>query len=201
VLDALPARLVARFEREGWLLTRTYGQDIGASVEEAFGTADPDAVERYCRDHAIEATWLPGGILRTRQRRSAVVRHPVTGRRCWFNQVAFLSEWTMDPEVRAYLLEAAGPGQLPFRTAYGNGEPLGADVVDLINEVYEDATARAPLHAGDLLLVDNVRCAHDRRPYEGPREVLVGLADPVRPEPVHTHPLHLATAPAEGTAR
>ena len=34
--------------------------------------------------------------------------------------------------------------------------------------------------AGDLLLVDNVRTAHSREPYEGPREMLAGLAEPVR---------------------
>ncbi|WP_199813428.1 TauD/TfdA family dioxygenase, partial [Streptomyces stelliscabiei] len=40
---------------------------------------------------------------------------------------------------------------------------------------------RRPWRPGDLLLVDNLRCAHSREPYQGPREVLVGLADPVRP--------------------
>src|ERR1700729_543067 len=39
VLQALPAELVARFEREGWLLTRNYNDDIGASVADAFGPA------------------------------------------------------------------------------------------------------------------------------------------------------------------
>ncbi len=34
---------------------------------------------------------------------------------------------------------------------------------------------------GDLLLVDNIRTAHGREPFEGPREVLAGLGDPVRP--------------------
>ena len=37
------------------------------------------AVERYCRANGIEFAWQPDGGLRTRQRRSAIVRHPVTG--------------------------------------------------------------------------------------------------------------------------
>lgn len=45
VLDALPAELVGRFEREGWLLARTYNEEIGASVAEAFGTEDRATVE------------------------------------------------------------------------------------------------------------------------------------------------------------
>src|SRR6266581_2303188 len=34
VLRALPAELVERFERVGWLLMRNYGEDIGASIAE-----------------------------------------------------------------------------------------------------------------------------------------------------------------------
>jgi alpha-ketoglutarate-dependent taurine dioxygenase len=180
VLTALPADLVARFEREGWMLTRSYNDEIGASVEEAFGTDDRGAVEAYCRANGIEFEWQPDGGLRTRQRRSAVVRHPVTGQRCWFNQVAFLNQWTLAEEVREYLVDVYGEDGLPFNTRFGNGDPIGEDVVQVVNEVYEAHTARDPWQNGDLLLVDNIRTAHSREAYEGPREVLVGLADPTR---------------------
>jgi alpha-ketoglutarate-dependent taurine dioxygenase len=181
VLDALPPDLVARFEREGWLLARTYNDEIGAPWTEAFGTSDRSVVESYCHRQAIEFEWQADGGLRTRQRRPAVVRHPASGRRCWFNQVAFLSEWTLDPEVREYLVDAYGEDGLPFTTRFGDGAPIGADVISLLNEVYPAHRVREPWQAGDLMLVDNIRTAHDREPYTGPREVLVGLADPVRP--------------------
>ncbi|MFJ9540969.1 TauD/TfdA family dioxygenase [Streptomyces sp. NPDC101225] len=180
VLQALPAGLVERFEREGWLLTRTYNDEIGASVAEAFGTEDRAEVERYCRANAIEFAWQDDGSLRTRQHRSAVVHHPVTGRRCWFNQIAFLNEWTMDPEVHEYLVDVYGPDGLPFNTRFGGGDPLDEDIVRAINEVYEAHTRRTPWHSGDLLLVDNIRTAHGREPFDGPREVLAALGDPVR---------------------
>jgi alpha-ketoglutarate-dependent taurine dioxygenase len=180
VLEALPRDLVERFEREGWLLTRSYNEDIGARVDEAFGTSDRDAVERYCRANGIELEWQPDGGLRTRQRRPAVARHPVTGQRCWFNQICFLNEWTMDPEVREFLVDVYGAYRLPFNTRFGNGDPIGEDVVRLINGVYEANTVREPWQAGDLMLVDNVRTAHSREPFQGPREVLVAMADPVR---------------------
>ena len=81
----------------------------------------------------------------------------MTGRRCWFNQIAFLNEWTMDPEVREYLVDMYGADGLPFNTRYGDGDPIGADVVEMLNEVYEAHTVREPWRAGDLLLVDNIR--------------------------------------------
>ncbi|MEV6655195.1 TauD/TfdA family dioxygenase [Streptomyces sp. NPDC051219] len=178
ILEALPPELAERFEREGWLLTRSYNDEIGASVAEAFGTDDRTAVEDYCRANAIEFAWQPDGALRTCQRRSAVVRHPITGRRCWFNQIAFLNEWTIAPEVREYLIDVYGPDGLPCNTRYGDGDPIGEDTVQLLNQVYEDHTAREPWQAGDLMLVDNIRTAHSREAFEGEREVLVAMAEP-----------------------
>src|SRR6266581_4469273 len=154
VLEALPPELVERFELLGWLLIRNYNNEIGASLADAFGTHDRTAIESYCRANAIDFEWHESG-LRTRQRRNAVVRHPRTGRRCWFNQIAFLSEWTMAVELREYLL----------------------DVFQVINDVYEAHTVREPWQAGDLLVVDNLRAAHGREAFEGPREVVVALAE------------------------
>src|SRR2546425_79598 len=169
----------AVFRRLGWLLIRNYNNDIGASVADAFGTDDRRAIESYCRANAIKFEWQPDGALRTWQRRSAIVHHPLTGQRCWFNQIAFLNEWTIDPEVREYLVDIYGEDGLPFNTRFGNGDPIGADVVQLIDEVYEANTARERWQAGDLMLVDNVRTAHGRERFEGPREVLVAMADAV----------------------
>ena len=82
--------------------------------------------------------------------------------------------------MRDYLLDVYGDEGLPFNTRFGNGDPIGEDIVALLNEVYEANTLREPWQAGDLLLVDNVRTAHSREPYTGEREVLVGMADPVQ---------------------
>ncbi|MGY0056164.1 TauD/TfdA family dioxygenase [Streptomyces sp. LZ34] len=180
VLQALPAALTERFEREGWLLTRSYNDEIGASVAESFGTEEPAAIERYCRAHAIDFAWQPDGSLHTRQRRAAVVRHPLTGRRCWFNQIAFLNEWTLAPEVREYLVDVYGEDGLPFNTRFADGTPLGEDVVQLLNSTYEAHTAREPWQAGDLMLVDNIRTAHSREAFTGERQVLVAMAEPQR---------------------
>ncbi|MEU4152830.1 TauD/TfdA family dioxygenase [Streptomyces sp. NPDC026659] len=180
ILRALPADVTERFEREGWLLTRSYNDEIGATLEESFGTADRAEIERYCRAHAIDFTWQPDGSLRTAQRRPAVVRHPVTGERCWFNQIAFLNEWTLAPEVREYLVDEYGEDGLPFNTRFGDGSPIGEDVVQVLNDTYEKHTRREPWQAGDLLLVDNIRTAHSREPFTGDRQVLVGMAEPRR---------------------
>lgn len=179
VLQALPSELLERFERLGWLLTRNYNEEIGASIAAAFGSDERHAVESYCRANAIGFEWQQGGALRTWQRRSAVVHHPRSGQRCWFNQIAFLNEWTIEPEVREYLIDIYGEDGLPFNTRFGNGGPIGPDIVQLLNEVYEANTVRERWHPGDLMLVDNIRTAHGRERFAGPREVLVAMADAV----------------------
>lgn len=179
VLKALPSDLVDRVEREGWMLTRAFNDEIGLSASEAFQTEDKAEIEQYCRDNLIETEWQSDGVLWTRQLRSPVVRHPASGELCWFNQIAFLSEWTMVPEVRDFLVDMYGAEGLPFNTRFGNGDPIGPEIVQMINDTYDAHTERQPLESGDLFLVDNIQRAHSREPFEGDREVIVALGEPV----------------------
>ncbi|MDL5159568.1 TauD/TfdA family dioxygenase [Actinomycetospora termitidis] len=177
VLADLPAALVDRFEREGWRLERSYTDEVGASWADAFGTADRAAVEAYCTAQGIEFAWQSGGGLTTSQLRPAVVTHPVTGRRGWVNQIAFLSEWILDEDVREFFLDEYDAR--PFTTRHADGTPVAEEDVATINEVYARHTRRLPWEGGDLLLVDNLSTSHGREPFSGPREVLAALAEPV----------------------
>lgn len=180
VLADLPTQLVERFRNEGWILSRNYTDEIGLSVEDAFGTDDRGRIEDYCQANQIDFEWQDGGGLRTSQHRQAVARHPITGLDCWFNQVAFLSEWTLNPEVREFLIDMYGAEALPFNTRYGNGDQLEEDVVRIVNEAYDANTVSEPLQSGDLIIVDNLRMAHSRDPYKGDRDVVVAMSDAVR---------------------
>ncbi|WP_328929091.1 TauD/TfdA family dioxygenase [Streptomyces sp. NBC_00190] len=180
VLDALPDALVERFVEVGWTLVRSYNSLVGVPWQEALAAADEAAAEKYCEAHGIDFAWQPDGSLRTAQRRSAVIHHPLTGKRVWFNQVAFLNEWTMEPSIREFLVAQFGADGLPFNTRYGDGSPIEAATVQILNEVYEAATLREPWQAGDVLLVDNIRMAHSREPYQGQREIGMVLGAPVR---------------------
>jgi alpha-ketoglutarate-dependent taurine dioxygenase len=179
MLSVLPPDLVARFEQVGWIVSRHYEGNVGVPWQEAFGTEDRSEVEDYCLDNRIVFEWRPAGGLRTRQGRSAVIRHPSTGQRCWFNQIAFLSRWSMDEEFRAYLADVPA-ADLPFDTRFGDGAPIDADVVRTINDAYHTVALREPWQRGDLLIVDNVRMAHGREAYVGDRMVALAMAAPVR---------------------
>ncbi|GAA0908461.1 TauD/TfdA family dioxygenase [Virgisporangium aurantiacum] len=183
VLRDLPPTLVDRFAREGWRLIRNHNGFIGVGWQDAYGVTELDALADHCRAEDIELTLTPDGTVRTSRRRPAVVAHPETGEPVWFNQIAFLNEWTMEPAVREYLVAEFGPEGLPYTTTYGNGDPLDEATVALINDVYAAHTVREPLRAGDLSIVDNLRTAHSRDPYTGDREVVVAFAEPLVPVP------------------
>ena len=47
-----------------------------------------------------------------------------------------------------------------------------------IRAAYEQEMVSFPWAEGDVLMLDNMLVAHGRRPYAGPRKVLVGMAEP-----------------------
>ncbi|MGW2224481.1 TauD/TfdA family dioxygenase [Streptomyces formicae] len=179
VLAELPPELVERFRAHGWELTRNYAEHISLDWRTAFATESRADVERYCAENRISWEWGEDDTLRTRQLRAALIRHPRTGDEVWFNHVAFWSEWALDPDIRDVLVGEFGPDGLPFTTALGDGTPLTADEVAVLDAAYERATVRRAWRPGDLLLVDNVLAAHGRDPFRGDRKIVVAMGEPV----------------------
>ncbi len=52
--------------------------------------------------------------------------------------------------------------------------------MDHIRELYRQESVTFPWQEGDALLVDNVLVAHGRRPFSGPRKILVAMAEPMQ---------------------
>lgn len=184
----------ARFEEKGWHLVRNYGDGFGPTWQDSFHTADRAEVERYCREQAITWEWKDGGRLRTVQVRPAVLDHPVTGERTWFNHIAFWHDSSLAPEVRALLRAEFAPEDMPYQTFYGDGTPIEDEVAAELREVYLAERVIFDWHRGDLLMMDNMLAAHARQPYRGERRTLVAMADPVR-RPGLEH-FHLSAEPA-----
>ncbi len=179
VLRELPERLVQRMERTGWTLTRNYSPYVSLDWSTAFGTEDRDEVAEYCAEHHIAWQWREDGSLRTRQLRPGTIHHPDTGDKVWFNHLAFWNSWSLDEDIRAALIEEFGPDGLPFETGLGDGEPLTREEVEALNSAYAAATVRESWQPGDVMLVDNVLCAHGRDPFRGDRRIAVSMGEPV----------------------
>ncbi|MFJ7204365.1 TauD/TfdA family dioxygenase [Streptomyces sp. NPDC098789] len=179
-LRLLPPELVERFERAGWLLVRNYSELAGLPWYKTFATEDKAVAEAYCDENVVGYEWVEDDdSMITRQRRSAIVTHPVTGERTWFNHFAFWNVRTLDEDIREVLVETYGEDGLPFNTYLGDGTRLTDAEVDTINEVYERVTVRETWQQGDLMIVDNILCAHGREAFKGDRKILVAMGEPV----------------------
>jgi alpha-ketoglutarate-dependent taurine dioxygenase len=176
VLAALPPDLRDRFRTHGWLLTRNFRPHFGLPWSAAFGVHTPAQVEHLCAERAINAQWLRDGTLHTTQQRPAIRTHPVTGEECWFNQIAFFSQWSIDADERHLLLNTFGEHGIPFNTSSGDGTPLSREEFQAILDAYDTAIRRLPWQPGDLLILDNIRTAHGREPHTGDREIAVAMA-------------------------
>ncbi|MFF2044551.1 TauD/TfdA family dioxygenase [Kitasatospora sp. NPDC058170] len=179
VLAGLPDHLVDRMRSSGWTLTRTYSDYISLDWRTAFNTGERSEVEDYCRENGISWEWQPDGNLRTSQLRPGTISHPGTGEEVWFNHLAFWNEWSLDPDIREAMIDEFGPDGFPFNTGFGDGKPLGREDVEALNEAYRAATVRETWQVGDVMLVDNVLCAHGRDPFRGDRRIAVAMGRPV----------------------
>jgi alpha-ketoglutarate-dependent taurine dioxygenase len=178
LLDRIDPAVRDRAIDKGWTLYRSYHPNMSLPWSTAFGTADRAELEDYFRDRLISWHWRAGDGLLTSQRRSAVVTHPETGERTWFNHIAFWNRYTLDPAMREVLLASYGEHGLPYDTAYGDGRPLEEAEIEHLNEVYDGIELREQYRAGDLLMVDNLLSCHGREPFRGDRKILVAMGEP-----------------------
>lgn len=168
-----------RFERLGLLYVRNFVDGLDVSWQEFFRTDERPQVEEYCRRAAIDFEWFDGGSLRTRQRCPAVIRHPRTGEKSFFNQIQLHHVSFLEPEERSSLLSLYGPEGLPRNVYFGDGTVIEDDEARAIGALYWDVAAQFPWQAGDVLMLDNMLTAHARNPYRGERKIVVAMGEMV----------------------
>lgn len=168
-----------RFERLGVLYQRNFGHELDLPWESVFQTADRGEVEELCRAAGLEFEWKSGNRLRTRQVCQAVARHPRNGEPVWFNQAHLFHVSSLQPEVREALRAEFPEEELPRNTYYGDGSPIEEEVLEEVRAAYRLEAVRFPWEQGDLLMLDNMLMAHGREPFDGPRKILVAMAEPI----------------------
>jgi alpha-ketoglutarate-dependent taurine dioxygenase len=176
-LAAIDPDVLDRFERLGVRYVRNLGGDLGLDWATVFQTDSRAEVDELCRAGDITPEWLDGGRrLRTTSTRPAVRRHPETGHRLWFNHALLFHVTSLGAELADTLRELMPEADLPSNTYFGDGGTIPDDVVGHLAEAYASASHRFPWREGDLLVLDNMRVAHARNAFDGPRRILTAMA-------------------------
>lgn len=177
MLLSLPADVVATFERKALMYIRTFNPDLDVSWQSFFKTSDRAAVEARCRASGAQLQWFDDNVLQIRTLCPAVIRHPLTGERAFFNQIQLHHPYNLGDEIRAGLLELVGEELLPRNVRYGDGSRIEDEVMALVGRAYEAGAVRFDWQVGDVIMLDNMLVAHARDPYEGPRKIAVAMSE------------------------
>ncbi len=184
----LPAELAERFERKGLLYVRTFTERLDVNWREFFKTDSRAEVEALCQASGTEWRWLANDELQTRTRCPAVIRHPLSGERSFFNQIQLHHTFSLEPQVREDLLRMVGEERMPRQVFFGDGSPIDSATMALLGRLYEDCAVRFEWQRGDVVMLDNLLAAHARDPYEGPRKIVVAMGDMHAPADLASHP-------------
>ncbi len=179
MLCRLPLALVDKLESKGLLYVRTFLPGLDVSWQDFFKTDNFADVEKRLVAFDIEWCWIDEHTLQTRTRCPAVIRHPYTGERVFFNQMQLHHVSCLESWVREDLLDVVGEQCMPRQVYYGDGSPISEKTMSMIGQTYEACAVRFKWQQGDVVMLDNMLAAHARDPYEEPRKIVVAMGDMV----------------------
>ena len=194
VLARLPAAMVGEFEERGVVYHQYapsgHGNTRFKTWQDMFATEDRAAAERKAREQGVVIAWQENGAARLTNPGVVVREHPVTGERCWFNQVGTFHH-SMSAEFRyigrpvagalvrcfEFLLDHAPGGILhyPFGITFGDGGVVPRAYILAIRKAIWDETLSFRWRQGDVMLIDNFLFGHGRFPFRGDRKLLAAL--------------------------
>ncbi|GAA2264412.1 hypothetical protein GCM10010430_56340 [Kitasatospora cystarginea] len=180
VYAALRPELVEQFARRKLRYVRNFIDSVDVSWSRFYGTDDRSEVERKCLEAGEGFEWAPDGTLRTWRVADAVLPHPRTGEMVFFNQLALHHVSCLDPDTRQSLEALYGEAGMPRNVYWGDGGVIEDEVIAEVREVMDRESLVFPWQEGDVLVIDNMLVAHARRPFVGPRKIVVALGDMLR---------------------
>ncbi len=177
IYQRLDPKLQEKFAQKKLMYVRNYIQDLDVPWQEFFHTNDKTEVELFCRQAGMQWEWKAENILHTSQISPAIIEHPKTGEKSFFNQIQLHHVSCLDSQVKESLLSLFSQNDLPRNVLYGDGTPIEEEVVQEIMQIYQEEQCSFPWQEGDVLMLDNLTTAHARNPYVGERKTVVAMGE------------------------
>jgi len=178
VLNHLSPELVKKFEELGVLYQRNLSSEIGMSVKEVFQMSDNEEIKQYCIENHINIEFSSDEDAVIRWKRPAIVFHPVTNEKIWFNHAYFFNKYSILEEIGIPYDDDSLDDVLASNTFFGDGSEISYEEYQQMVGAYESEKVIFTWKEGDVLFLDNMLTAHGRSPYRGDRKIVVSIIEP-----------------------
>ena len=133
-------------------------------------------VEKIIKSFGWEFSWDQHHNLRYWYKNSAVINHPTTGEKIWFNQLtsAHASYFKAHP---AYGKLSIPDDNFPFHSYYGDGSDIEPAVLQHIRGAMWSCAVGFRWRTSDVAIFDNLQVLHGRMGWTGDRKLVTSLAD------------------------
>lgn len=167
---------VDKFAQHGVTYQRTHHPGIDIAWQKAYRTESKSEVEEIAKKAGMTLNWLPGDILQTRHTAQGAIKSE-QGVPLYFSQAHLFHPANLPAPAYNSLVALLGAENLPRNAFYGDGSEIASDTIKQINEAFDRNAMNMEWQAGDVLILDNMRYAHGRRPFKGKRKLHVALAN------------------------
>jgi alpha-ketoglutarate-dependent taurine dioxygenase len=145
---------------------------------EVFETHSKKEVEKKCLESEFDFKWNKNDWLEISQTRPAILEHPQTGEKLWFNQCHL---YDFNPKLLGWF-PYLGAKILYFRkhtllheVSFANGDPIPREDLYHIMDKLDENTIAFPWQKGDVMVLDNALAMHGRAPFTGKRRILAAM--------------------------
>jgi alpha-ketoglutarate-dependent taurine dioxygenase len=145
---------------------------------QVFETDSKKDVEEKCRQNEFAYKWNKNDWIQISQTRPAVIAHPSTEEKVWFNQAhlydfnpKLLGWWRY---IGAKIFYCRKHTRL-HEVYFANGTAIPREDIYHILDVLDKYTLSYPWQKGDVLVLDNVLSMHGRAVFEGKRRILTAM--------------------------
>lgn len=146
--------------------------------KDVFETEEKSEVEIKCKDNEFAYSWHKNDWLEISQNRPAVITHPQTQEKIWFNQVQL---YDFNPRLMGWgkyvgaKLVYCRPHTKLHEVYFGDETEIPRPDLYHVHDVLDKNTVSFPWQKGDVLVLDNILSMHGRAPFKGKRRVLAAM--------------------------